>query len=251
MRTASTAEWILCRVTTKERAVSMVGDLVEIQERKGLLWFWLSVARVALSLFWRRPLAFLAAFYVGMWTFGWLMMAIYGINALHRPPGFCMPVFDVLILAGSTLWAVSLYAAIRYGLQERSAQLSLAYAGLVTAVIYLWWQPEVLVACIAAALIIATAFILKSKLRKESLVVLVAVSIGSAARFLAFILSAIYQHFLYRGPWGDREMQEHPSLEWVALCMMVLSFWVATTAWSRMLGWLMRSQSLESRGEML
>jgi hypothetical protein len=252
MRTASTAEWILCRVTSKERAASMVGDLMEIQERKGVLWFWLSVASVALSLFWRRPIAFVAAFYTGMWTFGRLMMVIYGINAQHRPPEYpWMPVFDVLILAGSTLWAVSLYGAIRYGLQERSAQLVLAYAGLVTAVIYLWWLPAVLAACIAAALVIATASILKSKLRKESLVVLVAVSIGSAARFLAFILAALYQHFLYRGPWGDREMQEHPSLEWVALCMMVLSFWVMTTAWSKMREWLMRSESLESSGEML
>jgi antibiotic biosynthesis monooxygenase (ABM) superfamily enzyme len=251
MRTASTAEWILCRLTTKERAATMVGDLIEGQEKKGLMRFWLSVAGVALSLFWRRPIAFIAAFYAGMLMFGRLMMEVYGINALHRPPGFWMPVFDVLILAGSTLWAVSLYAAIRYGLQERSALLSIAYAGLVTAVIYLWWQPVVLVACIAAALLIATASILKSKSRKELLVVLVAVSIGSAARLLAFIPAALYQHFLYRGPWGDREMQEHPSLGWVVLCMMILSFWVMTTAWSMMRGWLMRNQMLESRDEML
>jgi len=48
-----------------------------------------------------------------------------------------------------------------------------------------------------------------------------------------------------------REMQEHPSLEWAALCMMFLSFWVMTTEWSRMGDWLMRNQLLESRGEML
>jgi hypothetical protein len=162
-----------------------------------------------------------------------------------------MPVFNVLMLAGSTLCGLSFYAAIRYGLQERSAQLALAFAGLVTAVIYLWWLPAVLAACIAAALVIASASILKSKLRKESLVVLVAVSINYAALFLTMFLLRLYQHYLHPGPWGIQDYREHPSLGWLGSCMMVLSLWAATTAWSRMRGWLMRSQSLESRSEML
>jgi len=252
MRTASTAEWILCRLTSKERAAAMVGDLVEIEKQKGRLWFWLSVAGVALSLFWRRPIAFTAAFYAWAWTSGRFEMAIYGINAQHRPPEYpWMPVFNVLMLAGSTLCGLSFYAAIRYGLQERSAQLALAFAGLVTAVIYLWWLPAVLAACIAAALVIASASILKSKLRKESLVVLVAVSINYAALFLTMFLLRLYQHYLHPGPWGIQDYREHPSLGWLGSCMMVLSLWAATTAWSRMRGWLMRSQSLESRSEML
>lgn len=70
MRNASTAEWILCRLTSRERAASMIGDLVEIGERRGTLWFCLSLAGVAFSLVWRRPLAFAAALYAGAWTFG-------------------------------------------------------------------------------------------------------------------------------------------------------------------------------------
>jgi len=229
----------------------MVGDLVEIERQKGKLWFWLSVAGVALSLFWRRPIAFVVAFFAAAWMFGRFEMAIIGMNAQHRPPEFWMPVFNILWFVGSILWAVSLYAAIRYGLQERSAQLALGFAGLVTAVIYLWWLPAVLAACIAAALVIASASILKRKLRKESLVVLVAVSINYVALYPTMFLVGVYRHFLHPGPWGGQDYREHPSVGWLGSCMIVLSLWATTTAWSRMRGWQMRSQSLESRSEML
>ncbi len=228
----------------------MVGDLVEIERQKGKLWFWLSVAGVALSLFWRRPIAFVVAFFAAAWMFGRFEMAIIGMNAQHRPPEFWMPVFNILWFVGSILWAVSLYAAIRYGLQERSAQLALGFAGLVTAVIYLWWLPAVLVACIAAALVIATASVLNGKLRKEMLVVLVAVSLGYVALYLAMFPVWVYQHSHWI--WGSEEMRAHSVFwGWLDFCVIVLSLWATTTAWSRMRGWLMRSQSLESRSEML
>jgi len=250
MLTASTAEWILCRVTSHERAASIVGDLVEIEEQKGLLWFWLSVAGVVFSLVWRQPLAFVAAFYAGAWTFFGFQMAIMGINAQHRPPEYpWMPVFTVLIFAGSMLCAVSLYAAIRYGVQDKVTQIAFAWTSLVTSVIYLWWQPVVLGLCITAALLIVSVSIFNSKLRKEALVVLVSVVIGSVLRFFVGLLAGLYQHFLLRGPWGTREMQEHPSLEWVVFCMLILTFWASTSAWSRMHNWLMRDQAIDTESE--
>jgi hypothetical protein len=251
MRTASIAEWILRRVTSKERAAAMVGDLVELQEKKGLLRFWLSISGVAISLFWRRPIAFVAAFYAWAWVSGWFQMAIHGMNALHRPPQLWMPVFNALGLIGSALWAFSLFSAIRYGLQERSAQLSLAYAGLITAVIYLWWLPAVLVVCIVGALVLATASIIKSKLRKESLIFLASVFIYYASVYPTMFLVSVYQNYLHPGPWSGQDMRAHPLLGWLYFVTIALSLWVATWAWSRMRGWLMRSQSLESSSEML
>jgi hypothetical protein len=230
----------------------MVGDLLEIEKEKGKLWFWLSVTGVALSLLWRRPLAFVAALYAGSWTLSWFEMATIGVNTLHRPPEYpWMPVFNVLILVGSTLCGVSLYAVIRYGVQERISQIAIVWTALVASVIYFWWQPIVLTLFIGAALCLVVASMWTSKRRMESMVVLVAVAIGCAARFLFMIPAALYQRFLYRGPWGDKEVREHPSFSWMTFCMIILSFWVATWAWSRMRGWLMRNQSLESRSEML
>ncbi len=251
MRTASAAEWILCRLTTKERAASMVGDLVEVEGQKGRLWFWLSVAGVAISLFWRRPLAFVAAFYAGMWTMARFEMAMHGINSLHRIPNGRSwgIVFGVIGIAGCALWTASLYSAIRYGLQERTTQMALAWAGMVTAVIYFWWQPLVLGTSIATALFLVLVSMLTSKRRMESLVVAVAAAAFFCAYILVGILFSLYQRFMYPGPL--RDMREHPSLGWVLFCALILSFWVATTAWSRMREWLMHRQALESRSEML
>ena len=56
MRSASFAEWIIARFTTKARASSIIGDLLEAVPEKGNLWFWLSVAGVFFSLTWRPAL---------------------------------------------------------------------------------------------------------------------------------------------------------------------------------------------------
>ena len=57
MRNASIAEWILARVTTPERAASIIGDLAENAESTKAIWFWWSVIRTAFSLLCRRLVA--------------------------------------------------------------------------------------------------------------------------------------------------------------------------------------------------
>jgi hypothetical protein len=47
------AEWILAQVTSRERAASTVGDLVETAATRGPAWFWSSVLGTAASLLWR------------------------------------------------------------------------------------------------------------------------------------------------------------------------------------------------------
>jgi hypothetical protein len=249
MRNASIAEWILCRLTSKERAASMVGDLVEIGTRKGPFWFWLSLAGVALSLTWRRPPAFFAALYAANWTLAEFINTADTMYVRHQPQGFWNHAFGPIIFIASTLWAMLFYAAIRYGASDRTAHVTFVWAGLVTTVIYFWWQPLVLGLCVAAALLVASASTLKSSFRKESLVVLASVAVGSALRFLAVIPVVLYQNFLGRRLhilWGAREVQEHPSLMWVYINSVVLAFLVATSLWSRMHNLLMRSQRLES-----
>lgn len=244
------AEWILRRFTSNERAASIVGDLVEIGERKGVLWFWLSLCGVVLSLVWRQPLAFIAAFYAGAWTFGWFMMANCSIHSLHCAAGLWYRTFGPLVFTASTLWALFSYAAIRYGILDRTTQLSVVWASLITTVIYFWWQPLVLGLCVAAALFIVLASILRSNFRGEALALLIAVAVGASVRFLALMSVALYQLYLGRHVrillWGDREIQEHPSLSWAYISVVALSLLVATSVWSRMHDWLMRRQRLES-----
>jgi len=253
MRAASSAEWILCRLTTQERAAAMVGDLVEIEKQKGRLWFWFSVAGVALSLFWRRPIAFIAALYAGSWTLYWFDMAMHGMYALHRIPDERLSaiLFGVLEWVGSTLCSLSIFAAICYGLRERTTQMALAWTALIAAVIYFWWQPLILALCIGAALCILAASMWTSKRRMESAVVLAAVAIGCAARFVFMISAALYQRFLYRGLWGTKEMLEHRSLAWVTASMIVLSLLVATSAWSYLRGLLLRRLAEIERCEIM
>src|SRR5579862_3305241 len=52
MHKARFAELILSLFTSRERAASTVGDLLEATPARGGLWFWWSVARTALSLLW-------------------------------------------------------------------------------------------------------------------------------------------------------------------------------------------------------
>jgi|ERR1700677_3644572 hypothetical protein len=64
MRHGACAEWILTRFIDRQRASSIVGDLIEEQQR-GTVWFWLSLMGVTLSIA-RRPLGgFLLATFAG------------------------------------------------------------------------------------------------------------------------------------------------------------------------------------------
>jgi hypothetical protein len=55
MLSVRVAEWILGRVTTPDRAVSIVGDLTEESASRGIIWFWMGVLRTTVSKFWLDP----------------------------------------------------------------------------------------------------------------------------------------------------------------------------------------------------
>lgn len=249
MRSASIAEWIVSRFTSKKRATSAVGDLVELEPQKGRLWFWISLARVVLSLSWRRVLAFVAAFYAGNWALRGFV-AVSGIHAQHRPPEhFWTPLIVMLSLVGMFLWMLLIYAAIRYGTQNRVTQLAFASTGLVMAVILFWWQPVILLACLALSIWMMSVLILKAEYRKAALVILASVVTGFGAYVLTAYLVARYMRFVYFGPMGDKELQEHPSVMWLGFCMMFITTWMVTTACSRMHHWLLRNKPLDEEIE--
>jgi hypothetical protein len=187
----------------------------------------------------------------GMWTISWFAVAGCSIYSPHCPPGrWWEAVLDALVWIGSTLWAATVYAVIRYGVLDRTTQITIVWAGLVTAAIYFWWQPFVLGLCIAAALLVVSASIAKRSLRKAAFVVMVSATAWSALRVLALAPGALYQNWLGRRlhipVCGGDDVQQHPSLTWVYFFTIVLSFLAATSVWSRLHNWLMRNQRLES-----
>jgi hypothetical protein len=53
MREGRIAEWFLSQVTSSERAVSTVSDLMEANAMRSAVWFWCGVVRTVASLLWR------------------------------------------------------------------------------------------------------------------------------------------------------------------------------------------------------
>jgi hypothetical protein len=155
MRSVAFAEWILARLTDRTRAASTVGDLLETSHLRGMVWFWVSLGRIVVSLVWRRPIGWLAACCLGK---------LY-LNLLRRPlqllPGhgpYYSPLVLILMVAVCFLWVVTPYSLIRYGLRDRFTQLASVMSGLTTAAIFLYRVPHltVLFSSIAGAILIVS-----------------------------------------------------------------------------------------------
>ena len=130
----------------------------------------------ALALLATVPSLFLAL-YATIWPFQFLVSS-YIFHERHDHPGHLWIMYWVVLaeIVG-TVSGLSLYAAIRYGLRERTMHLALAWAAIGAAAIYFGWQPIGLAGCMGAALCFLTASMWTSKRRMESAIVLVAVAI--------------------------------------------------------------------------
>ena len=139
MRKDRIAEWLLVLVTSRERAGSIVGDLVESADTQGSVWFWSSVLRAASALIWRgfasNPRGLL-----GLAFFGWLMGLLLTLvsfftsvlvgGVLVKISGITGRTFDVAVVAGIIVAAlcqflVGCWIARRAPGRELSAWLAL------------------------------------------------------------------------------------------------------------------------------
>src|SRR5580693_1660916 len=160
MRSASLAEWIIARFTTKARAASIIGDLLEALPQKGKLWFWLSVAGVFFSLTWRPALALAVTFC--LWKYRWratLSVKVLSPSevaseiASYHPPTFAMLFYLYLYSLGFQLRLGAFYMAIRYGLKDMFVRHTLSgwlLVGFVTQ--YFYTSPRIAIACAALAI---------------------------------------------------------------------------------------------------
>jgi hypothetical protein len=247
VRNVAIAEWIVSRFTGKKRAAAIVGDLLELAPQKGRLWFWFALAGVVVSLAWRRPLALAAALCVYFAAFS----ASWWVTYLHHRFTIADPhwrtVWGVLFLASNGLWFMLVYAAIRYGVRDRVTQLLLALSVPITAGLYCWERPTILVACIALTICVLAASALNHRLRRGLLIVLAVLMVIVGIFLLTASLIALYQRFLHPAPMGNGEMQPHLAVQCVEFCMMFLVAPCAmTSAYSHMHDWLIRNPSLDS-----
>jgi hypothetical protein len=245
MRSAFCVEWIIARLAGRTRAAAIVGDLLEARAERGTRWFRLSVAGIIFSLVWRRPLAFVAAFFLGLRSLGAFEMAIYGLHATHRLPEIWMPLFGVLSGLGMLLWMAAPYAAIRYGFRDRFTQIALAFCGLITVVIFCWWISAVAVACIALALSVFVASVVSVERRRALLALVGALAFGFCGGMLLLYLEAKAQEHSYHLPWWVA-----PPIAQVIWRVLgyapLLAVWIMTTSCSRMHGLLSRRSQLAS-----
>lgn len=242
MRSDSFAEWILCRCTNRERAASVVGDLVELREQTGLLWFWLSLAGAVVRLLWRPALALVAAFYASNWAFSIFQMSLWGAHADHHVTGGARAafLFGILNTAGASLYLVFVYSTLRYSVLDAPTQLAAAFTLLATGLVYLWWQPVALLVLLTLLVVVPAAPRYHGLRRQGLIPVLTAVLVSCFGFLLSVLLSTAWQKFLSPGPW--KEM--HRSTGWLAFFLMLITAWLTTATYSALRNYFANRHSL-------
>jgi hypothetical protein len=133
------AEWLLVLVTSRERAASIVGDMLESAATHGSAWFWTGVLRATASLLWRGFAGNPRGMF-GLAFFGWLIgslltlvplfISVFIGGVLVEIFGITVRTFGVAIVAGiitATLcqFLVGRWIARRAPGRELSAWLAL------------------------------------------------------------------------------------------------------------------------------
>lgn len=133
MHKTSPAEALLALFAGSDRAAAIMGDLTEMAETRGRLWFWTNYARTLISLGWRTPVAVLAAVisvkYLRGKALARLLHAIGLFNHSHLMLAgqySHLAVFSWIVSLGGvfTLWILLPFVAIRFGVRNRLTYLA-------------------------------------------------------------------------------------------------------------------------------
>lgn len=220
MDSAAWAEWIIARVIGRTRASSIIGDLLETEAERGTFWFWLSVARILLSLCWRRAIAFVAGVYAAQFSITAFRALVFDIRAVHKPRDPWEPLLSSLTVFATLLWIAAAYAAVRYGLRDKFAQLALGFCILITVAILYWWIPIATVTCIALAASIFVASIWSAHWRSALVALTIALAFGFVGVRLSGYLHWVSVVYIYSYPWTH----------YVTVCLDLLAVSATTTA---------------------
>ncbi len=240
MHSASVAEWMVSRFIERNRAASIVGDLVELEPQKGSLWFWFSVLGVMLSLTWRPLAALTAALFAGYWAA--TASNIVGFRLPYAFPHTHLvsvfePVFLMLVIVHLLGWMALFYAVICYGFSDELTLFTFGVTVITTAACYGWGQPIVVTFCIILTVCNIAACIAWAKWRRAALTLFVSMLAGflcfSASGFLIFW----YHGYVFHRGMGHRELlRAHNSFLLVSYLTSLMCTAVAAMVCSRMHG---------------
>ena len=239
----SLPESILALFAGRDRAAAIMGDLAEMAETRGRLWFVTAYVRTLVSLGWRTPVAFL----IGMASMRFLFRTLILLLLIHRTGHLRdaslgdelsthtrIVFYNCLINAARFLIFALPFVAVRFGLRNRLTQLTCALlliavpvyslrpwvmdlSGIlmVTAIVSAlivpqWRRPMIVLAATCAtamAAIVTCVFILVGIFHQK--IVTVSASKMSSYEALVFALAAIvcvymHQWLLQRRPETDR-----------------------------------------------
>jgi|SRR5215472_3445206 len=187
MPNAALAEWLIARFTDGSRAASAVGDLLELTPERGCFWFWWCIARIILSLTWRRLLAFAVAYlslaFVYTLSFRVLLPLRETLEAhnLHYLALSVAP-FSAFVAAATA------YVAICYGLRGELTRVLFMLFAVFSTAMFLWRIPELILANLLAVVIIVILSTVSPRRRRALLAAALALGIGFGGfQFIRFL----------------------------------------------------------------
>jgi hypothetical protein len=185
------AERILGWFTTVDRAASIVGDLTERAEARGVAWFWWSVLATAGRLAVVPAAMFTACMAVQLAAF---FAASSVLNALSRERhGRALPMTGVALgISAVLLSSITLYLAWRYGL--RRARLAGALTIAAFAGSCLQRTPHVVEAAIVLVLALTAAAAASRSWRRLTGSMLAALTVSAAVLIAEVMLANLTTH---------------------------------------------------------
>ena len=186
-RRAKTAEWMIACLAGRERAASIVGDLVEAGEDEHAIRFWYAVDGILVALIWRRIVAYGAALVAVYIVYATLpLFWAYGTHhPKHSPPYAWRIVFTVVLMCFVNLVFATLYSAIRFGLRDKLTQIALYFCATSGIGLLWWWvEPVLAISCAISALLLLFSMTASSR-RRPMLTLMIALGSGLAGFLLA------------------------------------------------------------------
>lgn len=159
-------ELVLSLFVTRDRAASILGDLLETADENGMAWFWMSFLRILISLAWRPVLAWAGAYATGITMLsialhlGPFWQKVEPIRYAHQQDALDLTLLATAALMSAPLWFLAPYCILRYGLRDRVTLLTITIGALSTlAFVFgpLQWIMRVCTACAIALSLVALA----------------------------------------------------------------------------------------------
>jgi hypothetical protein len=173
MPNTSPAEFVLALIAGHDRAAAILGDLTEMAQTRGRLWFFAAYLRTLFTFTWRIVLAFFcgSTALIGISVFPlWFHRASeewrFGSHLLNLGGPLLL---DVVVSLG---FAVP-YCLVRYGVRDRLAKLGLVLLLFSTLAYLLPWLS-------LAFIVITAAAIVSRSWRKPMIAIAAIIATGSA-----------------------------------------------------------------------